>query len=91
VIAYCLAAVAELALADDDPECAARFVGASKGVFEAISARIGGDEATKQERVVTRVRELLGDEAATGAQTRGRTTPLPQMIAEALDGTLRTD
>jgi tetratricopeptide (TPR) repeat protein len=62
VMAYCFGGMAELAMADDDPERAARALGAAENLFSEIGSAMDPDEDETQRRVLSYVMERLGAE-----------------------------
>jgi predicted ATPase/DNA-binding SARP family transcriptional activator len=62
VMAYCFGGMAELAMADDDPERAARALGAAENLFSEIGSAMDPDEDETQRRVLSYVIERLGAE-----------------------------
>jgi tetratricopeptide (TPR) repeat protein len=62
VMAYCFGGMAELAMADDDPERAARALGAAENLFSEIGSAMDPDEDETQRRVLSYVVERLGPE-----------------------------
>jgi hypothetical protein len=61
-MAYCFGGMAELAMADDDPERAARALGAAENLFSEIGSAMDPDEDETQRRVLSYVMERLGAE-----------------------------
>jgi predicted ATPase/DNA-binding SARP family transcriptional activator len=84
LLAYTLGAAAELAAREGRPAGAARLIGASAALFEAISMPMPDVEKDEQGRTLAAIRPVLGDEAEE-LIAQGRSTPLDEMVAEALE------
>jgi predicted ATPase/DNA-binding SARP family transcriptional activator len=84
LLAYTLGAAAELAARDGRPAGAARLLGASAALFEAIAMPMPDVERDEQARTLAAIRPALGDEAEE-LVAHGRSTPLDEMVAEALE------
>jgi predicted ATPase len=84
LLAYTLGAAAELAAREGRPAGAARLIGASAALFEAISMPMPDVERDEQGRTLAAIRPVLGDEAEE-LIAQGRSTPLDEMVAEALE------
>ncbi|TMF83740.1 MAG: tetratricopeptide repeat protein [Chloroflexi bacterium] len=84
LLAYGLGAAAELAARDGEPARAARLIGASRGLFEAIAMPFPDAEADEQERTLAAIRPPLGSECDE-LVTQGRIAAVDEMIADALE------
>jgi hypothetical protein len=60
------------------------LIGASAALFEAISMPMPDVERDEQGRTLAAIRPVLGDEAEE-LIAQGRSTPLDEMVAEALE------
>ena len=83
LLAYGLGAAAELAARDGEPARAARLIGASRGLFEAIAMPFPEAEADEQERTLAAIRPALGSECDE-LVAHGRIAADDEMIADAL-------
>jgi predicted ATPase/DNA-binding SARP family transcriptional activator len=83
VLAHTLSCAAELA-ADDDPETAARLLGASVGLFSAIGIPIPDDELREHDRTRERLTAALGEDAFAALVEAGSAAPSEAMIEESL-------
>ncbi len=81
VIAHALSCAAEVV---DDPETAARLLGASVATFAAIGTPIPDDELREHERTRMRLVDVLGEETVTTLLAKGGATAEETMVAEAL-------
>jgi predicted ATPase len=88
VIAYCLEGAAELALAGGELESAARLIGASEGVFEAIGVPVMGVEDTEYRSTIEGLIEGLGEGAFEELRAAGRAADPDEIEQEALSATL---
>jgi ATP/maltotriose-dependent transcriptional regulator MalT len=80
VLAYCLAAAAELRLADGDLESAARLLGTSRATFAVIGAEIAPDEAASQARALADLKAALGEDRCGELVAEGESAePPPQL------------
>jgi hypothetical protein len=83
--AWCLEGLAGIALAEGESARAARFLAAAEAAREGlIFPIVPADHATQLERIAA-ARAGLGPEAFAAAWAAGRTLPLDQAIAEALE------
>src|SRR5438270_797966 len=82
LLAYGLGAAAELAARDGEPARAARLIGASRGLFEAIAMPFPDAEADEQERTLAAIRPALGSECDE-LVAHGRIAADDEMIADA--------
>jgi len=85
VIAYCLEALGEVALALGDPDRSARLIGAAEGLFDELGVPMQDDERETYERTVEALADRLGGEALEAARAEGRGLALEEAIALALD------
>jgi hypothetical protein len=82
-LGYLLGAAAELALADGDPESAARLAGASDETVAAIGVHIQADEAEKRARTIAALEETLEAEAFADLHASGRAMPASEALQAA--------
>jgi hypothetical protein len=82
VIAYCLGGLAELAMIDEDPVCAATVLGASENLFAEIGASVSPDEAQVQERVVQYAVAELGEQRMEELRAKGAASSLDQLLQD---------
>jgi predicted ATPase/DNA-binding SARP family transcriptional activator len=80
VLAYCLAAAAELALADGDLETAARLLGTSRATFAAIGAEVAPEEAASQARALEQLTTALGEERCAQLVAEGEAADPPAAL-----------
>jgi len=80
-IALCLTGVAEIAIAEGQPERAARLLGAAEGLRTDIGAILAPDDRDRYERGVAAVRAQLDPAALAAAWAAGRSMPLDQISA----------
>ena len=80
VLAYCLAAAAELAVADGDAETAARLIGTSRATFAAIGAEIAPDEAASQAQALEDVTAALGAARCAELVSEGEAAEPPERL-----------
>jgi predicted ATPase/class 3 adenylate cyclase len=85
LIAYCLQAGSEIAAANDDPERAARLLGAADVLFDELGVIKLGEEAESYEETVRTLGQHLGEEAFEATRAEGRATSLDQTVADVLD------
>jgi tetratricopeptide (TPR) repeat protein len=76
--------LAGIALDRGDPERAARLVGATEAARELRGVSRGIAHPLHNERIISAVRERLGEETYEAFVAEGRTIPYEQVIAEAL-------
>jgi hypothetical protein len=70
---YALDGLAAAAAALDQPERAARLIGAADAVFRTVDTSRQRFEAARREEVLARLREELGPEALAAAMAQGAT------------------
>jgi len=78
-----LARLAGVAVARGDPERAAQLLGAATAGHRETGMPIAPGERVDVDRIATRARQALGEDAFTEAFTRGEALPLPDAIALA--------
>ena len=83
-IAYTVEERAALALAEDDPQRAARLAGAAQAAREGIAATLPPKQRTTHEQTLTAARAALGDEAFTTDWDAGRALTLDEAVKQAL-------
>jgi predicted ATPase len=83
VLAYCIEAAAELALADGDPATSMRLLGASDHLFEQLGLVVAGAEERTRHATEQRLRAELGDGAAEKLHRAGAEADLEELLAEA--------
>jgi non-specific serine/threonine protein kinase len=84
-IAMSLAGVAGVAAAHGHPERSARLFGAAEALFDAIGQAVEPGDRVEYDHNAAIARTQLGDRAFAAAWEAGRTMPLEQAIAEALE------
>ena len=84
-VAAALAGVAGAAAALEEPERAARLLGAVEALNEALGLLVPPLERASQERAARAARSALGDAAFAAARATGRALPLARAVAEATD------
>ncbi|MGH3104199.1 MAG: ATP-binding protein [Gaiellaceae bacterium] len=84
LIALCLEACAELAEAED-PDRAARLLGAADALFEELGVTKFGDEAESYDETVRTLEAHLGEQAFEAARAEGRAMTLDDAAADAFD------
>lgn len=84
-ITYCLRGFADLAAGRGQPERAAKLFGAYACVCEVIAFTLAPNEQPTYDRMIASVRAALGDAAFATAWAEGRTMPLEQAIAYAVE------
>jgi predicted ATPase len=84
VLAYALGGAAEVAAQRDDPETAARLLGGSAGLFEAMGMTVPTDEVREQERTRVHVLGLLGASRFAELLAVGHSAPADALVDEAL-------
>jgi predicted ATPase/class 3 adenylate cyclase/Tfp pilus assembly protein PilF len=84
LIAYCLEACFELAVALRNPDHAARFLGSSDALFAELGVPMSADEAESYEATARILEEELGDERVAAGRAVGRATAVADMVADAL-------
>jgi hypothetical protein len=89
-MAYCMESLAEVAVAEGQPERGARLMGAAEGVLEAIGATWPPSYVAGRERALGAIRTALGDETADAALAKGRAMSLEEAINGALEQELPT-
>ena len=85
IIAYCLEALGEIALARGEPERSARLIGASEALFDELGVPMQDDERETQAQTVAALAGRLGAEAFEAARAAGRSMPPEEAIALALE------
>jgi predicted ATPase/DNA-binding SARP family transcriptional activator len=80
VLAYCLAAASELALAEGDLETAARFLGTSRATFAAIGAEVAPEEAASQSHALETLIAALGEERCSELVAEGAAAEPPAKL-----------
>jgi predicted ATPase/DNA-binding SARP family transcriptional activator len=83
-IAHCLTGLARVADALEDRERAARLLGAAERLRLDLGASLPSPELPRHERLVQRVRAVLGDEAFAAAWAEGGAAALEELLAEAM-------
>jgi predicted ATPase/transcriptional regulator with XRE-family HTH domain len=86
-LASSLGTAAAILRAGNDPQTAARLLGAVETLREAISSPVSGIERTELEGEVAGLRAALGDEAFARLREEGQGWSLEAAIAEALRAT----
>jgi tetratricopeptide (TPR) repeat protein len=76
--------LAAVAVAQGQPERAARLFGAAEGLREALGAPLPPVDRAEHDRSVAAVRTALGEEAFTAAWAEGRAMSLDEAVAYAL-------
>ncbi|HEY3230139.1 MAG TPA: tetratricopeptide repeat protein, partial [Roseiflexaceae bacterium] len=84
-IAYGLAVMGGVAVAQGQPECAARLLGAAEAWFDTIGHIIGQTERAEHDGYIAAARAQLGEEAFAAAWAAGRAMTIEQAVEEALD------
>lgn len=84
-MALSLEAFAGLAVAEHEPQRAARLLGAADGLREALGTPRPPIERVDYEQKVTALLAALGDGAFATAHAEGRALPLEQAVDEALE------
>jgi predicted ATPase len=82
-IAYRLEALAVVAAAENEPERAARLLGGANALFGVIGAELEPAEQRMHERILSDVRNRLGDDVFADAWAAGRAMRLDQAVAYA--------
>jgi tetratricopeptide (TPR) repeat protein len=85
LIAYCLQGSSELATAHDDPDRAARLLGAADALFDELGVIRLGDEAESHEETLETLEAQLGKQALEEARAGGQAATLDEAVAEALE------
>jgi predicted ATPase/DNA-binding XRE family transcriptional regulator len=85
-IAYCLAGQAGVVGAQGQPQQAAQLFGAAEALLEAIGGSLERIDRAEYEHNVAGVRAQLDEATFASAWAEGRTMPLEQAIAYALEG-----
>jgi predicted ATPase/class 3 adenylate cyclase len=85
LIAYCLEACAELAVARHDHHRAALFLGSAEGVFAELGVPMSPDETETYEETLTTLRDQLGERQLETELAAGRATLVEQIVADALE------
>jgi ATP/maltotriose-dependent transcriptional regulator MalT len=88
-VAPALVNLAELAVAEGQPERALRLAGAAAGLREARQARLQPTESARAEARVGSARRTLGDLAATKAWSEGKSMTLDEAVDYALQAPRR--
>ena len=78
--AYCLGGLGQLAMLGDDPEQAAKMLGASEQLFAEVGAAIDPDETETQRKVLAWANETIGAAAVDELRKAGADTPLDQLL-----------
>jgi hypothetical protein len=86
-IAKGLEGLAAVAVAQAQPERAARLFGAAEGLREAMGAPLPPSDRAEYDRDVAAARTALGEEAFAAAWQAGRAMSLDDAVAFALDET----
>jgi predicted ATPase/DNA-binding XRE family transcriptional regulator len=86
IVGHTLASLAVAAERQQQPQCAARLIGAVDGVTERIRAALSQipAQAARYEHSIEVVRAQLGNEAFAAARAAGRAMPLAEAIREAM-------
>jgi predicted ATPase/class 3 adenylate cyclase len=85
LIAYCLQDSSEVAAADDDPDRAARLLGAADALFDELGVIRLGDEVESREETARALEERLGEQAFEAARAEGRALSLDDTVADAIE------
>ena len=80
VIAYCLGGLAELAMVEEDPERAARALGAAQTLFAEVGVAIDREEVETQEKIRSYAVERLGQDRADELVAAGAGTSVEELI-----------
>jgi predicted ATPase/class 3 adenylate cyclase len=83
-LVYCLEALADLSARQAHPDQAARLLGGTEVLREAIGAPLPPAEQPDHERAWARLRADLGESAAADAQHQGRRLTVDQIIADLM-------
>jgi DNA-binding NarL/FixJ family response regulator len=83
VVARCLEATAELALADGRPVCSLRLLAAADALRESIATPRRPSEQPNYRDTLAAARARLGPDARSRAEAEGREMPLEEAVAEA--------
>jgi len=83
LLAYTLGAAAELAARAGEPARAARLIGASTALFDAIGMPMPDAERDEQDHTLAAIRPLLGPDV-DGLIEEGRSAPIDEIVADAL-------
>ena len=78
--AYCLGGLAELAMLAEDPQEAARMLGASQRLFTEIGAAIDPEETETQRKVLAWTVEKLGPDAVDELRAAGADSALAELL-----------
>ena len=78
--AYCLGGLAELAMLAEDPEEAARMLGASQRLFTEVGAAIDPEETETQRKVLAWTVEKLGPDAVEELRATGADSALSELL-----------
>ena len=78
--AYCLGGLAEVAMLESDPECAARFLGAAERHFAEVGAAVDPDELETQQKVRDWAVQELGTETVDELRAAGAETPVNDLV-----------
>ncbi|MDX6386521.1 MAG: hypothetical protein QOD85_323 [Gaiellaceae bacterium] len=78
--AYCLGGLAELAMLAEDPEEAARMLGASQRLFTEVGAAIDPEETEAQRKVLAWTVETLGPDAVDELRAAGADRALAELL-----------
>jgi tetratricopeptide (TPR) repeat protein len=84
-VARCLAGRGGLAVAEGQPECAARLLGAAAALLRNSGARLQPIDEAAFDRSVTAARTALGEDAFAAAWAEGRAMTLQQAMTYALE------
>lgn len=85
LIAYCLQDSSEVAAADDDPDRAARLLGAADALFDELGVIRLGDEAESYDETVRALGEQLGEQSFEAARAEGRSRTNDDAVGDALE------
>jgi hypothetical protein len=77
--------LAAVAVAQAEPERAARLFGSAEGLREAMGAPLPPAERAEHERSVAAVRTSLGEETFATAWAAGRAMPMEEAVSYALE------
>jgi predicted ATPase/class 3 adenylate cyclase len=85
-IAWALAGLGGVAVAQGQPECAARLLGAAEEWFASVGHVLGTTERSEHDRYIAAARGQLDDVSFATAWAAGRAMTMEQAIAYALEG-----
>jgi predicted ATPase/class 3 adenylate cyclase len=85
LIAYCLEACAELAVARQDYDRAARFLGRSEALFDELGVPMGAEEKESYEKTAQALSEELGEQRLETELAGGRASAVAEIVADAME------